>query len=132
LGWATLAQGQPDAAQPHLDEALRRCRAINNVELEPAILLAQARLAVAQGQAGRAKHLLEDARLIAERAGYVLDLAEIRNLLAQLALDAGDRAAARQHAQQAKDYAFCDGPPYSYQVAYEEAERLLQASLGGT
>jgi hypothetical protein len=59
-------------------------------------------------------------------------LAEIRNLLAQLALDAGDRAAARQHAQQAKDYAFCDGPPYSYQVAYEEAERLLQASLGGT
>ena len=43
----------------------------------------------------------------------------------------GDRVAAREHAQQAKNYAFCDGPPYSYKVAYDEAEQLLQAALGG-
>ena len=73
--------------------------------------------------------MAEEARLIAERAGYRLNLAEIHNLLAQLALEEGDRAAAREHAQQAKEYAFCDGPPYSYKVAYDEAERLLEAAL---
>jgi tetratricopeptide (TPR) repeat protein len=131
LGWAALAQGQLDTAQTHLDEALRRCRAINNVEMEPAILLAQARLAVAREDPVQAKTLAQEARLIAERTGYVLDLADIHNLLAQLALDEGDRAVARDHAQQAKNYAFCDGPPYSYKVAYDEAERLLQAALRG-
>lgn len=125
LGWATLAQGQLDSAQTHLDEALRRCRAINLVEMEASILLAQARLAVARSDSAQAKALAEEARLIAERAGYVLNLAEIHNLLAQLALDVGDRVVAREHAQQARDYAYCDGPPYSYKVAYEEAERLL-------
>jgi tetratricopeptide (TPR) repeat protein len=131
LGWASLAQGQLETAQTHLDEALHRCRAINMVVHEPAILLTQARLAVAQKDSVQAKTLAEEARLIAERAGYRLDLADIHNLLAQLALADGNRAAARDHAQQAKEYAFCDGPPYSYQVAYDEAERLLQAALGG-
>jgi tetratricopeptide (TPR) repeat protein len=131
LGWAFLAQGQLEAAQTHLDEALRRCRAINLVELEPSILLAQARLALARKDPAQAKTLAQEARLIAERAGYVLNLAEIHNLLAQLALAEGDQAVARDHAQQAKDYALCDGPPYSYKVAYDEAERLLQAALGG-
>jgi hypothetical protein len=72
----------------------------------------------------------DEARLIAERAGYVLDLADIHNLLAQLALAEGDRAAAREHAQHAKKYAFCDGPPYSYKVAFDEAERLLGEAAG--
>ncbi|MCB0164923.1 MAG: hypothetical protein KDI79_11895 [Anaerolineae bacterium] len=126
LGWANLALGQLDTAQTHLDEALRRCRAINDVADEPAILLAQARLAAAQANPAQAKSIAEEARLIAERAGYVLDLADIHNLLAQLALAEGNRVAAQQHAQQAKDYAWCDGPPYSYKVAYDEAERLLE------
>ncbi|MCB0192565.1 MAG: tetratricopeptide repeat protein [Anaerolineae bacterium] len=125
IGWATLAQGQLDTAQTHLDEALRRCRAINMVDHEPSILLARARLAVAQANPAQAQTLAAEARLIAERAGYVLNLADIHNLLAQLALDGGDRAGAREHAEKAKRYAWCDGPPYYYKVAYEEAERLL-------
>jgi tetratricopeptide (TPR) repeat protein len=137
LGWAALAGGQLDTAQTHLDEALRRCRAINDVADEPSILLAQARLARAlalspQPAAGLtqaltlAHTLAEEAHRIAERAGYRLNLADIHNFLAHLALDSHDRPLARSHAQLAYDYALCDGPPYAYQSALAEAERLLR------
>jgi tetratricopeptide (TPR) repeat protein len=133
MGSAAWAGGQLDTAQTHLDEALRRCRAINNVELEPAILLAQARLARALAFASQpsegltlALTLAEEARRIAERSGYRLDLADIHNFLAQLALDSHDRPLARTHAQLAYDYALCDGPPYTYQAALQEAEGLLR------
>ena len=136
LAWAALAQQQFDDAQRHLDAALRRCRAINLVEFEPKILLAHARLAAARARQNTSEVLktsevsaafefAEEAQTIAERSGYVLDLADIHNLLAQLALDSGDRTLAHQHAQQARNYAWCDGPPYAYQVALDEAERLL-------
>ena len=126
LGWARLGLGELPAAQGHLDESLRRCRAISLVELEPAILLAQARLAAAQSQLPLARTLVGEAQHIAVRAGYVLNLADIQNFLAQLALDAGQREEAGRLAQQAHDYAWCDGPPYAYQPALDEAERLLE------
>ena len=48
-------------------------------------------------------------------------------LLAELALDAGDKAAALEHAKEARKLAYCDGPPdYTYKVAYEEAGRMLE------
>ncbi|MCP4358501.1 MAG: tetratricopeptide repeat protein [Chloroflexi bacterium] len=125
LGWAALAQGHHTESQTRLDEALRRCRAINLVELEPAILLAQARLAHAQANGPRSLTYAQQALTIAQRVGYVLDLADIHNHLARLALDNDDTAAARTHAQTAHDHAFCDGPPYAYQTALNEAERIL-------
>jgi tetratricopeptide (TPR) repeat protein len=136
LGWARLGLGEVAAAQSHLDEALRRCRAINLVEFEPSILLAQARLAAVPSQlplAGnlpQAHSLADEAQHIAARAGYVLDLADSHNFRAQLALDAGDRDVAQQLAQQAHDYAWCDGPPYAYQSALDEAQRLLALAKG--
>ncbi|MCB9430389.1 MAG: hypothetical protein H6668_00245 [Ardenticatenaceae bacterium] len=125
LGWARLGLGDLAAAQGHLDEALRRCRAINLVQLEPSILLAQARLAAAQGGQPQALALAAEAQTIAARAGYVLNLADIHNFRAGLALAAGEREAARQLAQQARGYAWCDGPPFAYQPALDEANRLL-------
>ncbi|MCA9921827.1 MAG: hypothetical protein KC421_05640, partial [Anaerolineales bacterium] len=125
LGWARLGLGELAGGQHHLDEALRRCRAINLVELEPAILLAQARLAAAQDQPQSARSLAAEAQHIAYRAGYVLNLADIHNFLAKLALDAGQHDEALTHAQQAHEYAWCDGPPFAYQSALDEANRLL-------
>ncbi|MCO5196499.1 MAG: effector-associated domain EAD1-containing protein [Anaerolineae bacterium] len=125
MGWAALAQQQFDDAQHHLDTALRRCRAINMVDHEPKILLAHARLAAVRSEPQQALDFLQEAQTIAERAGYVLDLADIHNLRAQRARDSGDHTLARRHAQAARDYAWCDGPPYAYQVALDEAERLL-------
>jgi len=128
LGWAALAVGDYGEAQARLDEALRRCRAINMVKLEPAILLAQARLARTVGQNSISANSAEEARLAAERSGYRLHLADSHNLLAQLALDKSDPAAACAHAQQAYNYALCDGPPHAYQSALDEAQRLLAAA----
>jgi len=58
----------------------------------------------------------------------LLGASPIHNFLARLALDSGKPAEARGHAQKAKDYAYCDGPPHYYKPAYEEAERLLTES----
>lgn len=125
LGWASFATGDTATSTQHLDTALRRCRAINLVEFEPPVLLAQARLARAQGQPSQAVSIAAEARHIAERSGYRLDLADIHNLLAQLALDTGDTPTAQQEAQTAKEYAWCDGPPHAYASALAEAERIL-------
>jgi len=67
----------------------------------------------------------QKALAIADRCEYRLDQADIHNFLARLALDSGKTSEARGHAQKAKDYAYCDGPPHYYKPAYEEAERLL-------
>ena len=37
-----------------------------------------------------------------------------------------DAIAARFHAEEALKLATCDGPPYYYKVAYEEAEAMLE------
>jgi tetratricopeptide (TPR) repeat protein len=145
LGWAALQtasglkpifaekrQALLDEAQEHIDEAQRRCRSIDLVELEPSILLAQARLVYARADMQgmqplqEAHELADEARLVAERAGYVLDLADIHNFLAQLACDSGESSVVYHHAQQARDYAWCDGPPHAYQHALDEAERLME------
>jgi len=73
-----------------------------------------------------ALRLAEEALLITERCGYVLQGADVHLFLAHLALETGDREAAREHARQARELATCDGPPdYTYKVAYDEAGALL-------
>ena len=37
-----------------------------------------------------------------------------------------DKVKAKEYAEEAKKLATCDGPPYYYKVAYEEAERFLE------
>jgi len=64
-----------------------------------------------------------------ERCVYVLQGADVNLFLAQYALEQEkDKTKAKQYAEEAKKLATCDGPPYYYKVAYEEAERML-ASL---
>jgi hypothetical protein len=47
--------------------------------------------------------------------------------LAQFALEQEkDKEKAKELAEMAKELATCDGPPYYYKVAYEEAERFLE------
>lgn len=124
LGWA-LTEVSPSEAETHLGEALTRCRRVNLVELESDILLAWARWHRAAGNIPDAGQVAAEALAIADRCDYRLVQADAHNILAQLALDAGDHAGARQHADAAKERAWCDGPPYCYQPALEEAERPL-------
>ncbi len=65
--------------------------------------------------------------MITERSGYVLQGADVNLFLAQYALEQEkDKAKAKEYAESALKLAYCDGPPYYYKVAYEEAERMLE------
>jgi tetratricopeptide (TPR) repeat protein len=127
LGAAYRVAGQADEGENHLHEALERCRRINLVEFEADILIDLARLRAATGAPDEAERLAEEAMVITERSGYVLQGADAQLELAKLALARNDNVAANEHAQQAKDLAFCDGPPdYTYKAAYDEALALLE------
>ncbi|MBI3538210.1 MAG: hypothetical protein HY070_11725 [Chloroflexi bacterium] len=127
LGAALVMEGKDlNAAATHLTEALTRCHRINLVELEPDILLAWARYYRARSNTQEAQAYAEEALAIADRCEYRLKQAEIHNFLARLALDAGNRALAREHADIARKCAWCDGPPHCYKPALDEAEKILK------
>jgi hypothetical protein len=113
-------------AATQLTEALRRCRRINMVDHETDVLLTWGRWHYARGDAQGAKMNAEEALALADRCEYRLAQAEIHNFLARLALDAGDRETAWEHAETARERAWCDGPPYCYKPALDEAEGMLK------
>jgi hypothetical protein len=69
--------------------------------------------------------LAREALAIADRCGYRLVQADCHNFLARFALEAGNPDEAREHAETARERAWCDGPGHRYEVAFQEAERLL-------
>ena len=124
-----------EKAEKHLSESLRRCRAINLVEMEADILLENSKLLHAQGEHEEALRLAHEALTITERSGYVLQGADVHIWLAELALEGlkveglqvENKELAREYAEKALQLAHCDdGPPYHYKVAYEEAQKLLK------
>ncbi|HLO17951.1 MAG TPA: toll/interleukin-1 receptor domain-containing protein [Anaerolineales bacterium] len=122
-------------AEENLSKALNLCRQINSVDAEADILLDLARLRYAQGDFKDAQEKASEALVITERSGYVLQGADVNLFLAELAVKGyklesekgmSNKEAALLHAKRAKELATCDGPPYYYKVAYEEAERMLK------
>ncbi|MEM1293584.1 MAG: hypothetical protein AAGH67_19140, partial [Cyanobacteria bacterium P01_H01_bin.162] len=130
LGAAYRLTPDRSASDHHLNEALRRCRAINLVEFEADILLDLARLRCGQGHLSEAHRLAAHARAIAARSGYVLQGADSHLFLAELAQAAGNLPEARALAQTALELATCDGGEFVYRVAYDQAV-ALQSRLGG-
>ena len=119
----TVSPGEENqAAERCLDEACRRCRETNLVEMEANILLAQARLVWAKTTlAARVNSqdemtaLLQEAHQVAERADYRLQLADIHLFCGEVLLNVGQQVSgpplellglpARVHVQKAKAYA---------------------------
>ena len=135
LGAAYCANNDLTLAEENLSKALNLCRQINLVEMEADILLDLARLRYAQGDFKDAQEKASEALMITERSGYVLQGADVHLMLATLAVEGhrskvegglSDKDAAIHHAKEALRLATCDGPPYYYKVAYEEAERMLE------
>jgi len=127
LGAAYRANNNLTLAEENLSKVLNLCRQINNVESEADILLDLARLRYAQGDFKDAQEKAAEALMITERSGYVLQGADVNLFLAQYALEQEkDKAKAKEYAVSALRLAYCDGPPYYYKVAYEEAERMLE------
>jgi tetratricopeptide (TPR) repeat protein len=128
LGAAYRTNNDLSQAETHLGESLRRCRAINMVDHEADILLELAKLRLAQRNHTESLRLAQEALIITERSGYVLQGADVNLFLAEYALEQEqDKAKAKAYAGTALKLAHCDdGPPYYYKVAYEEAQRLLE------
>ncbi len=135
MGWTLIEMALTDSerrrehlaqAEQHLTDALVLCRRINMVDHEPDILLVWARWYRAMGDDAQAREAVNEALTIAQRCEYRLVQADAHNLLAELALDAGELDAAREYAEIAKERAWCDGPPYCYQPAVAAADRLLR------
>jgi len=127
LGAAYRANNELTLAEENLSKALNLCRQINSVESEADILLDLARLRYAQGDFKDAQEKASEALMITERSGYVLQGADVNLFLALYALEQEkDKVKAKEYAEKAKELATCDGPPYYYKVAYEEAERMLK------
>ena len=117
-------------AEAHLSEALTSCRRIQMVDFEADILLALARWHRLKDNSDEAAKLAQEGLDIADRCEYRLQQADIRNFLALLALDRNDPAAARSHAEIARERALCDEPEdkpkHCYKPALDEANRLLK------
>lgn len=127
LGEAHLVNGDLARAEQNLSNALAECRGINLVEFEADILLSMAGYHAARGRKKEAAENAEAALKIAERSDFVFATADAHLLLARLALKGRDRLSARKHAEEARRWAVCDGPPdYTYKVAYDEAVKLLR------
>jgi tetratricopeptide (TPR) repeat protein len=135
IGVAYFINSQITEAANALHEALARGRTVNTIEFEADILLGLARLSFGYGFSSaatfedfeQAKSLAEEALSITERCGYVLQGADVNLFLAQYALkQESDKTKAKEYVETALKLAYCDGPPYYYKVAYQEAERLLE------
>jgi len=97
------------AAEGCLNEALRRCRKVNMVDMEPDILLGLARLDWANRRPPDETRLAEVLE-IALRAGYRLVLADLHLFCGQVLLEKNApttllNLTAAQHLQKAKEYA---------------------------
>lgn len=124
LGKLCYAMGQYEDAEFNLQKALNACRRMSLADSEPNVLLWLARVRYKNVDsdpsiADEAHMLAIEALSLADRCGYRLKQADIHNFLAQWNLDMGNASSARKHAEIAKERAWCDGPPYSYQVALD-------------
>lgn len=127
LGAAYRENKDLNKAEENLSKATSICRQINMVMYEADILLDIARLRYAQGEFKDAKEKADEALIITERSGYVLQGADVNLFLAQYALEQEkDKTKAKQYAETALKLATCDGPPYYYKVAYDEAVAMLE------
>ena len=126
LGAAHLILGNLPEAEAYLNQASDVCHDTHRVELEPDILLAWARWYQAKEDQRKARECAEEALSLATRSEYRLKEAEIHNYLGRWELQMRDLDQARQHAETARERAWCDGPPYCYELALAAAERLLK------
>jgi hypothetical protein len=118
-------QSHLDDAQRYLTDALSRCRRNDLVGFEPDLLVTWARWNRLAGKPELAAKTTRDALAIADRCDYRLKKAEAHNFLAQLAIESGDKQTARGSAEIAWNCADCDGEPYCYKPARDEADAML-------
>jgi tetratricopeptide (TPR) repeat protein len=126
-GAAALQLGNLRKAADLLHEAVNLARMHHFPNDEVASLLELARLHQLRNEPDIARRMLHDLGELTERGSYQLTQADALNLFAQLERDAGRLESAILAATDAYRAAWCDGPPFSYHRALEEAQSHLAA-----
>ena len=116
-----------EGAERYLRDAMSRCRRNDLVGFEPDLLLAWARWHRLSGKPESAARIARSALAIADRCDYRLKKAEAHNCLAWLAIESSDTLTAQGSAEIAWNCADCDGEPWYYKAARDEAEAILGA-----
>ena len=114
-----------DDAERYLSDALSRCRRNDLVGFGPDLLVTWARWNRLAGKPDLAAKSARDALAIADRCDYRLKKAEAHNFLARLAVESGDKQTAQASAEISWNCADCDGEPYCYKPARDEADKIL-------
>jgi tetratricopeptide (TPR) repeat protein len=116
-----------EKAENFLLYSLHLCRQLDFISIEFEINIELARLYYFRKIYDQAFNFAQEALTIATRGPYALRMADIYLFLAQYALEQEkNKTKAKEYAKTALKLATCDGPPYYYKVAYEEAERMLE------
>lgn len=128
-GSAALCLGDLKMAEERLQHALARARGVQLYEQELPALVALAELSRQQKQPDKARERLEEVWESAERGPYPIFHTDALIVLAQIEQDEGNTQAAIEAATEAYRKAWCDGPPFAYDLGLQKAPKLL-AALG--
>jgi tetratricopeptide (TPR) repeat protein len=123
LGLLVLHGGNPAAAEPHIERALRLFEEVGAESGKSHVLLSMAELALAKHQLDRAQHLAAEALELAARLGESATEAEAHFWFAQIAQARGDAQAADvEFAAALRDLDMAGGPERMarYRAAYAE------------
>ncbi|MGW3629073.1 BTAD domain-containing putative transcriptional regulator [Streptomyces sp. NPDC005122] len=128
---AAMARGLYDEAKAEYEEALRLAFEVGAYAETPFLLARLAELAYRAGERARMLAALDEADAAAERYGVMDSRAFVRMLRAQLALDDGETALARDMWQKACEMSLRGTPPPQFTAALNWVEALITAAESG-
>jgi len=123
LGLLLLHGGNPAAAEPHIERALRLFEEVGVETSRSHVLLSAAELALAKHDLGRAEQLAKEALELADRLGETAAVAEAHFWFAEIAQARGDaHAVDAEFAAALQDLDMAGGPERTarYRAAYAE------------
>ncbi|MFF2132990.1 BTAD domain-containing putative transcriptional regulator [Streptomyces olivochromogenes] len=130
-GEAATARGFYDEAKGEYEEALRLAFEVGAYAETPFLMARLAELAYRAGERSQALTALDEANAAAERYSVTDSGAFVRLLRAQLALDDGEVAFAREQWEQASEMTVRNTPPPQFVAALNWVEALVTAAESG-
>ncbi|MER5906623.1 BTAD domain-containing putative transcriptional regulator [Streptomyces mirabilis] len=130
-GEAATARGFYDEAKGEYEEALRLAFEVGAYAETPFLMARLAELAYRAGERSQALTALDEASAAAERYSVTDSGAFVRLLRAQLALDDGEVAFAREQWEQASEMTVRNTPPPQFMAALNWVEALVTAAESG-
>jgi tetratricopeptide (TPR) repeat protein len=118
-----------DEAEQRITRAREYWSKTDLIGMEPLLLLETARIDLLRGRTAEALSVGIFARVAAEKVESRYMLASSSLFLSEASHTASNKADAAQHALNAYERAWCDGPPYAYMSVLEGAIKQL-ATLG--